>query len=87
MIHRGSYRSKGGLMRTVVIALAAIAVLASPAYSQSRGGKAGGGKNAQAEQLAEERKRDHAENEKAYQSAVGRIPEKKVKHDPWGSLR
>ena len=76
-------------MRTVLIALTTIAVLASPAYSQSRGkgGGGGGGKNAQAEQLAEERKKDHAENEKAYQSAVGRIPEKKVKHDPWGSLR
>ena len=72
-------------MRTVVVALATIAVLVSPAYSQ---GKGKGGNNPQAEQQAEERRKDAAETEKAYRAAIERIPDKdKKSYDPWGNMR
>jgi hypothetical protein len=72
-------------MRTVVVALATLAVLASPAYSQ---GKGKGNKNPQAEQQAEERRKDAVETEKAYRAAIERIPDKdKKNYDPWGNMR
>jgi hypothetical protein len=74
-------------MRTVVVALATIAVLASPAYAQGKG-KGGKNPNPQAEQLAEERRKDAVETEKAYRAAIERIPDKdKKSYDPWGNMR
>jgi hypothetical protein len=70
-------------MRAVVIALATIAVLAAPAYAAGRGK---GGRHAGAEpQQTEEQKKKAAEAEKAYHSALGKIPDQKF--DPWGGMR
>jgi hypothetical protein len=72
-------------MRTVVIALASIALLTAPAHSQGRG-KGGAGKDPYAEQQAAEQKQKAAEAEKAYNAAVGTIPDK-TRSDPWRSMR
>jgi hypothetical protein len=72
-------------MRTVVIALASIALLTAPAYSQRlKDGKPG----PDPQQVAEQKKRA-AEEEKAYNAAMGRIPDKADKgaYDPWRSMR
>ncbi len=70
-------------MRTVVIALATFAVLAAPAYGAGRGK---GGRNAGTQpQQTEEQKKKAAEAEKAYHSALDKIPDKK--YDPWGGMR
>ena len=60
-------------MRAVVIALATIVVWTAPAYSQGRG--KGGGRHAVSEQQTEEQKKKAAEAEKAYRSALDKIPE------------
>jgi hypothetical protein len=74
-------------MKAVVIALAAIVALTAPAYSQGRG--KGGGRHApsqeQTEEQTEEQKKKAAEAEKAYHSALDKIPDKKF--DPWGNVR
>ena len=71
-------------MKAVVIALATIVALTVPAYSQGRG--KGGGRHAPSSpQQTEEQKKKAAEAEKAYQSAIDRIPDKKF--DPWGNMR
>ena len=70
-------------MRAVVIALATIVVLTAPAYSPGRG--KGGGRHAASEQQTEEQKKKAAEAEKAYRSALDKIPDKK--YDPWGNMR
>jgi hypothetical protein len=69
-------------MRTVVIALATIAVLTAPAYSQGRGK---GGKRASSGQQTEEQKKKASQSEKDYKAALDRIPDKKF--DPWGNVR
>jgi hypothetical protein len=71
-------------MRTIVIALASIALLAAPAYAQGHGKR--GGKDPYAEQQAAEQKQKAAEADKAYNSAVGGIPDK-AHYDPWRSVR
>jgi len=73
-------------MRSVVIALASIALLTAPAYAQRlRDSKP---PSADPQQVAEQKKRA-AEEEKAYNAAVGRIPDKpdKAAYDPWRSMR
>jgi hypothetical protein len=75
--------SVGACMRAVVIALATIVALTAPAYSQGRG--KGGGRHAPSPQQSEEQKKKAAEAEKAYQSAIDKIPDKKF--DPWGNMR
>ena len=68
-------------MRAVLIALATIIVLTAPVYSQGRGR----GRHAASEQQTEEQKKKAAEAEKAYRSALDKIPDKK--YDPWGNMR
>ena len=70
-------------MKAVVIALAAIVALTAPAYSQKRG--KGGGRHAPSQEQTEEQKKKAAEAEKAYHSALDKIPDKKF--DPWGNVR
>ncbi len=73
-------------MRTVVIALAATAVLIAPAHAQMRGGGGGGkGKQQSAaqEQQSAEKKKKAAEA--AYKAALDRIPDQK--YDPWAHAR
>jgi hypothetical protein len=70
-------------MRTVVTALAAVALLAAPAHAQGRG--KGGRHSAADPQQSAEQKKKNAEAEKAYNAALGQIPDKKF--DPWGSVR
>src|SRR5262245_59574858 len=79
----GCDRSGGTGMRTVVIALASVAILTAPAYAQMRGK---GGKHSGSEQQTVEQKQKAAEAEKAYRAALDRIPDKK-KSDPWGNVR
>jgi hypothetical protein len=70
-------------MRTVVIALASIAILTAPAYAQMRGK---GARHSGSEQQTSEQKQKAAEAEKAYKAALDRIPDHK-KADPWGNVR
>ena len=73
-------------MRTVVIALAATAVLIAPAYAQMRGGGGKGKQQSAAQQQqSAEKKQKAAEAEKAYKAALDRIPDKK--YDPWTHQR
>ena len=71
-------------MRKWVAALATIAILATPAYSQGLGGK-GGKRSAGSDQQTEEQKKKNAEAESAYRAALDKIPDKK--YDPWGHVR
>jgi hypothetical protein len=73
-------------MRTIVIALAATAVLIAPAHAQMRGGGAKGKQQSAAQQQQNaEKKQKAAEAEKAYKAALDRIPDKK--YDPWTHQR
>jgi len=72
-------------MRTVVIALAATAVLIAPAHAQMRGGKGGGKHSAAQQQQSTEQKQKAAAAEKAYKAALDRIPDQK--YDPWAHQR
>lgn len=69
-------------MRTIVMALAAIAILTAPAYSQGRGK---GAKHSAAEQRTEQQKKRTAESEQAYKSALDKVPDKT--YDPWAHMR
>ena len=70
-------------MRTVVIALAAVAVLAAPAQAQ-RHGK--GGRKTASDQQTEAQKKKGSAAEKDYKAALDKIPDKAVA-DPWGGMR
>jgi hypothetical protein len=70
-------------MRTVVVALAAVAILASPAHAQ-RHGK--GGRSAAANQQTDAQKKKASAAEKDYKAALDKIPSKPVA-DPWGGMR
>ncbi len=70
-------------MRTL-LAAALIALLAGTAYAQGVAGKR------HTQPQAEQKKEDLAKkkaHEKAYQDALGKIPESNVKPDPWKSMR
>lgn len=67
-------------MKTFTVAAVMLALVVAPAFAQ---GKRGPG-------AAEEKKPDAAvkkAQEKAYESALERIPEPKEKYDPWGVAR
>jgi hypothetical protein len=64
-------------MKALVLALAVLAAGAAPALAQGRGGDKSPHAN-----LPEKPKPD----EKAYKAALERIPDPKVKYDPWGGV-
>jgi hypothetical protein len=67
-------------MRTFVAAAVTIALLTMPAYSQGMGKKHHAPK-----QKTEEKK--NKVDEKAYKSALDRIPDPKQQYDPWQNVR
>jgi hypothetical protein len=67
------------MIRALVLAIAAVALLAAPANAQMGGGKRGGSDHAPA---PEKPKID----EKAYKAALERVPTPKEKYDPWGGV-
>jgi hypothetical protein len=69
--------------RRLLVALAALALLAAPAYSQMKG--KGGKRSAADPQAALEKKKKDAAAEKAYKAAIDRMPDKP--YDPWRSMR
>lgn len=69
-------------MRTLVIALASIALLTAPAYAQMRGK---GSRHAASEQQSAQQKKAAAESEKAYSAALDGLPDRK--YDPWRDMR
>jgi hypothetical protein len=71
-------------MHRVIVGLAAIVLLISPAYAQSRG--KGGSKSPDGSQQTEDKKKKEAAADKAYKDALRRIPDQKVA-DPWAKLR
>jgi hypothetical protein len=70
-------------MRTIVMATALVALLIVPAQAQMMGG--GRGKNTSDLRSPEPKK--PIVDERAYKSALERIPEPKEKYDPWGVAR
>jgi hypothetical protein len=69
-------------MKTFTVAAVFLALVAVPAYAQ----RGGGGPPPQTPQEAKEA-RDKKADEKAYNSALQRIPDSKEKYDPWGVAR
>ena len=65
-------------MKTLAIAVAALALLAMPAHAQMGGGRHHSGDD---NKKAEPTKKV---DDKAYKAALERIPEPKEKYDPWG---
>jgi hypothetical protein len=70
-------------MRKLMVIIAAIAVLTTPAYAQGRGK---GSKPQENSQQSEDKKKKAAEAEKAYKDALHSIPEQKPS-DPWAQMR
>lgn len=70
-------------MHKFIIALTAAALLAAPAYAQSRGK---GPKRTENSQQTEDKKKKDAAAEKAYKDALHSIPDKKIS-DPWTNVR
>jgi hypothetical protein len=68
-------------MKTIAVAAVLVAFLTMPAYAQSRG------RQAPDPQKVEEESRKKATEDKAYSSAVSRIPEAKQEYDPWAGVR
>ena len=69
-------------MKRMTAAAVTLCLLATPALAQMGGSKHGG----QGETKKGERK-GPAVDEKAYKAALERIPDSKVKVDPWGAMR
>ena len=83
--HRGSRRQGhtiGGTkaIKTLVTAATVLSWFTLPAYSQAWGKKNGGYAGPPVEKRP-------VVDEKAYKSALERIPEPKQKYDPWGVAR
>jgi hypothetical protein len=70
-------------MRRFIAGFAAILVLTSPVYAQSRGK---GSKPQDNTQQTEDKKKKDAAAEKAYKDALKSIPEQKIS-DPWARMR
>jgi hypothetical protein len=80
MVRQRDWRRRA--IRILIIVAAAISWLAIPAHSQSVEGM---GKKGGREPYPEEKK--PKVDEKAYKSALERIPEPTKKYDPWGVAR
>jgi hypothetical protein len=74
------------LARKLLLALATIALVASPAYSQMNG-RGGGKRPASDQHSAQEKKKKDAAAEKAYKAAIDRLPDKPSDADPWRNMR
>jgi hypothetical protein len=70
-------------MSRLIVSLAAITLLISPAYAQSRGK---GSKGPDSSQQTEDKKKEKAAAEKAYKDALRSIPEQKPT-GPWAKMR
>ena len=70
-------------MRRLIVSLAAVTLLISPAFAQSRGK---GSKAPDSSQQTEDKKKAKAAAEKAYKDALHSIPEQKPT-DPWAKMR
>ena len=70
-------------MHKILVAMIATALLAGPAYAQSKGK---GSKRSETNQQTEDKKKRDAEGEKAYKDALRSIPDKKIA-DPWTNMR
>jgi len=81
-IAEGATVARGTAMRTVVTALAVLAVLIAPVYAQGRGK----GRHSGAHQQTAEQKQKAAETDKAYKAALDRIGDQQ-KSDPWANMR
>jgi hypothetical protein len=66
-------------MRTLAMAVAALALVAAPADAQMGGGKRGHRTDDTTKTDDTKKKAD----DKAYQEALKRIPDSKEKYDPW----
>ncbi len=69
-------------MKRVTAAAVMLCLLATPAFAQMGGAKHGG--------QGETKKAEHkgpVVDEKAYKAALEKIPDSKVKVDPWGQMR
>jgi hypothetical protein len=71
-------------IKAVVVAATIVSSLTVPAYPQGLGSIANRTKAPAGGALAEKRA---PIDEKAYEAALGRIPEPKQKYDPWGVAR
>jgi hypothetical protein len=69
-------------MRTVVTALAVLAVLIAPAYAQGRGK----GRHSGAPEQSAEQQQKAAETDRAYKAALDRMGDQQ-KFDPWANMR
>jgi uncharacterized protein YecT (DUF1311 family) len=70
-------------MKRMVLAIMALAILTTPAFSEGRGK---GSKKAGSDQQTQEQKKKDADLEKAYKDALKKIPDQKSS-DPWGNMR
>ena len=71
-------------MKRFVVAAVTTALLTMPAYSQGMGGP-GGRKHGGGEQKSEEKK--PKVDDKAYKSALDKLPDQKKDNDPWRNVR
>jgi hypothetical protein len=72
-------------MRCLFAALAAIMFLTMPAYSQGMGG--GGPRKHQPQDNVQPEEKKNKVDDKAYKSALDRIPASDQKADPWQGVR
>jgi hypothetical protein len=72
-------------MKSFVVAVAALMLIAMPAHAQTMGGQMGGKHKSDAD--AKPDLPPKKVDEKAYKAALERIPEPKTKYDPWGIAR
>ena len=70
-------------MRIILLAAVAIAVLTGPVYAQLNLNLLGDDKRP----LTEEEIEKNKAADRAYKSAIGKIPEKKTAVDPWQTVR